>query len=154
MTDGIYQHAHKTDLNFFAHLQANPPNGERFNHHMGGYRQGRPSWMDKGFYPVQSNLIDGFENESNESALVVDIGGSVGHDLAEFQQKYPDAPGRLVLQDLPIVIGQITELDAKVERMAHDFYEEQPVKGELALLQILNQGQLSMPSMSGEETRC
>jgi hypothetical protein len=43
MVDGIYQYAHKTDLNFFQHLQANPPNGEQFNHHMGGYRQGRPS---------------------------------------------------------------------------------------------------------------
>lgn len=90
--------------------------------------------MDKGFYPVQANLIDGFENESEEAALIVDIGGSVGHDLAEFQMKYPDAPGRLVLQDLPVVIGQIVELDERVERMAYDFYEVQPVRGELALL--------------------
>jgi hypothetical protein len=44
-TDGPFQAAYKTDLNFFQYCQANPPWGEYFNHHMGGYRQGRPSWM-------------------------------------------------------------------------------------------------------------
>ena len=129
MTDGPYQYAYDTELNFFAYLQANPPYGEQFNYHMGGYRQGRPAWMDAGFYPVKENLIDGFDN-SQDSALLVDIGGSIGHDLQEFHRKHPDAPGRLVLQDLPAVIGQIVQLDEKVERMEYDFYTEQPVKGE------------------------
>jgi hypothetical protein len=93
---------------------------------MGGYRQGRPS-----FYPIQENLIAGFDNSSNEATLLVDIGGSLGHDCKEFLSKIPDAPGRIVLQDSPIVIGQITDLDAKVERMPYDFYEEQPIKGNI-----------------------
>jgi hypothetical protein len=45
------------------------------------------------------------------------------------RRKYPNAPGRLVLQDLPVVINAIQQLDPKIERMTHDFYTEQPVKG-------------------------
>ena len=133
MTDGPYQYAYDTELNFFEYLQAHPPYGEQFNYHMGGYRQGRPAWMDAGFYPVKENLIDGFE-DSQDSALLVDIGGSIGHDLQEFHQKHTEAPGRLVLQDLPAVIGQIVQLDDKVERMEYDFTTEQPVKGEQPVL--------------------
>ncbi|KFX96913.1 hypothetical protein V490_03071 [Pseudogymnoascus sp. VKM F-3557] len=127
-TDGNYQRAHNTSMDFFAHLQANPPAGERFNNLMGGYRQGRPSWMDKGFFPVRERLLDGFEG-GPDAALLVDIGGNVGHDLDEFRRKFPDSPGRLVLQDLQRVLDQIEELDSKIERCTYDFYEENPVKG-------------------------
>ncbi|RBQ66854.1 hypothetical protein FVER14953_13014 [Fusarium verticillioides] len=122
------QLGYKTEKTFFEHLHTNPPYGQLFHLHMGGYRQGRPSWMDAGFFPVQEKLIDGFE-KSDDSALLVDIGGSFGHDIGEFCRKFPDAPGRLVLQDLPVVIDQITSLDNKIERMKYDFYTEQPIKG-------------------------
>lgn len=95
---------------------------------MGGYHQGRPSWMDANFYPVQEKLVDGLST-AEDAALIVDIGGSVGHDLEEFYKKHRDIPGRLILQDLPIVIGQIVKLDDRIERMEYDFYTEQPVKG-------------------------
>ncbi len=126
VSDGPYQSAFNTSLNFFEWLQANPPYGMQFNHHMGGYRQGRPSWMDPDFYPVQERLLPGL---SPDDVLLVDIGGGLGHDLDEFRRKHPNAPGRLVLQDLPIVIDQVKTLDEKVERMAYDFHTEQPVVG-------------------------
>jgi hypothetical protein len=50
------------------------------------------------------------------------------------RRKYNDAPGRLVLQDLPVVIDAIKDLDPKIERMNHDFHTEQPVKGTSHLL--------------------
>lgn len=127
-TNGPYQFAYSTSLNFFAYLQANNPLGIQFNHHMGGYRLGRPSWMDKDFYPVQDLLAKGADT-SSDAVLLVDIGGSLGHDLEEFRRKHPDVPGRLVLQDLSVVIGQIEELHEKIEPMAHDFFTEQPIKG-------------------------
>ena len=114
----------------FEHLHANPPYGPQFNHHMGGYRQGRPSWMDKGFYPVRERLIEGFDS-APDAALLVDIGGGLGHDLDEFRRKHLDAPGRLILQDLGNVLGEIVELDSKIDRMEYDFHTEQPVKGKL-----------------------
>lgn len=127
--DGPYQDAYNTQLNFFAYLQSNPPFGPQFNHHMGGYRQGRPSWMDDGFFPVQERLIKGAKLNA-DSVFIVDIGGSIGHDVAEFAKKHPDAPGRLVLQDLPAVLGQIGSLDERIERMEYDFYTKQPITGE------------------------
>ncbi|KAF4972242.1 hypothetical protein FSARC_1139 [Fusarium sarcochroum] len=122
------QLGYKTEKTFFEHLHTNPPYGQMFHLHMGGYRQGRPSWMDPGFFPVQERLIDGLE-QSDDAALLVDVGGSFGHDIGEFHRKFSNAPGRLILQDLPVVIDQITKLDDKIERMKHDFYTEQPIKG-------------------------
>jgi hypothetical protein len=58
-------------------------------------------------------------------------GWSCFFKLMVCRTKYPDAPGRLILQDLPHVIDSIQELHPKVERMKHDFYTEQPVKGVL-----------------------
>ena len=80
---GPYQDAYKTKMNMFEYMTAHPPQGMQFNHHMGGYRQGRPSWMDAGFYPVEDRLIKGMDNYS-DAALLVDVGGSIGHDLQEF----------------------------------------------------------------------
>lgn len=120
---------YNTELNFFEHLH-NVGCGEQFNALMGGYHQGRKSWMDAGFYPVKERLVDGFDAVNKDAAMIVDIGGNLGHDLQEFGRKHPGVPGRLVLQDLPIIIGSIKDLDSKIERMEYDFYTEQPVKGE------------------------
>lgn len=83
--------------------------------------------MDVGFYDVPG-LINPV---INEDTLLVDIGGSVGHELSEFRRKWPDAPGRPVLQDLPEVIAQAKtmSLHSSIELMGHDFFTEQPVKG-------------------------
>ncbi|KAH6884397.1 S-adenosyl-L-methionine-dependent methyltransferase [Thelonectria olida] len=122
------QLGYKTKLNFFEHLHNNPPWGEQFHLHMGGYRQGRPSWMDAGFFPVEDRLIKGFE-ATEDAAFLVDLGGSFGHDLTEFNTKFPDVSGRLILQDLPVVIDQIQTLDEKIEKMKYDFFTPQPIKG-------------------------
>jgi hypothetical protein len=132
VANGPYQAAYNTPLNFFEWLQANQPYGMQFNHHMGGYRQGRPSWMDADFYPVQDRLVRGMDTTpAEDSVLLVDIGGGLGHDLSEFRRKHPTAPGRLVLQDLAIVTEQIKPgtLHDTVEVMAYDFHTEQPLVG-------------------------
>lgn len=98
---------------------------------MGGYRQGRPSWMDPDFYPVRERLLEGLDG-AEDAVLLVDIGGGLGHDLAEFRRKYPRSPGRLILQDVPAVIAQTgtaAGLDATIEPMVYDFHTEQPVVG-------------------------
>lgn len=97
---------------------------------MAGYRQGRPSWMDENFFPVKERLIKGAKAEDN-AALLVDIGGSIGHDIAEFARKHGNSAGRLVLQDLPAVLGQIDNLDERIERMSYDFFTKQPLAGKL-----------------------
>ena len=74
LSKSAFQYACDTDLNFFEFLHSHPPNGLHFDQFMTGYRQGRPAWMDAGFYPVEERLISGFEPKNND-ALMVDIGG-------------------------------------------------------------------------------
>ncbi|KAK1730003.1 O-methyltransferase [Colletotrichum acutatum] len=125
--EGPMQDVIGKDNNFFKHMMTNHPAGE-FQNHMAGYRQGRPSWMDDGFFPVSERLVKGADS-SPEAAFLVDIGGSIGHDLDEFCRKHPTAPGRHVLQDLEYVLSQTQKVDRKIEPMSYDFHTEQPVKG-------------------------
>lgn len=76
-----YQFAFNTSMNMFEYMEAHDPLGSQFNNHMSGYRQGRPSWMDPDFYPVEERL---FADMDTEGVLLVDVGGGQGHDLAEF----------------------------------------------------------------------
>ncbi|KAK6212654.1 hypothetical protein LQW54_005075 [Pestalotiopsis sp. IQ-011] len=122
------QRAYKTDLDMFQWLQT-IGYGESFNNHMRAYAQGRLRWMDPDVYPVAERLIAGADCESADAPFMVDIGGGVGHDLAAFRARHPSHPGRLVLQDLPQVIGQIRELDGEILRMEYDFHTPQPVRG-------------------------
>ncbi|TQN69426.1 O-methyltransferase [Colletotrichum shisoi] len=108
--------AYKTEMDTFA-WQQHLGYGTHFNHHMSGYRQGRVPWSAPSFYP------------SPEAPFLVDIGGSIGHDIVEFHRMHPETPGKLILQDLPVFIRQIEELDPAVTPMGHDFLTEQPVKG-------------------------
>ena len=83
--------------------------------------------MDHGFYPVKERL--GKDLKGSSETLIVDVGGSLGHDLAAFQANHPELPGRLVLQDLPALISQVDHTKPGIEPMTHDFLTPQPVKG-------------------------
>lgn len=124
----------RTDYHFFEFLNGKNPGypdlGTQFNNLMSAYHQGRPSWMDSGFYPVQESLIDGAKTGEGE-VFIVDVGGNKGHDLEEFKSKWPNAPGRLILQDQSHVLEEVESLDSTIEPMVHDFFTEQPVKGKL-----------------------
>ena len=119
---------HGTDLNFFQLVQQEPLTAKEFNNHMSMYAHGRARWMDDGFYPVRKQLIDG-AGIGDQDVLLVDIGGSFGHDLADFRRKWPNVPGRLVLQDLPEVVSSANGLHPSIEVMSHDFFTAQPIKG-------------------------
>lgn len=87
--------------------------------------------MDQEVYPVRESLIEGLEGgaDGEPPVLLVDIGGGYGHDLIEFQTKYPDPPGRLILQDLPRVLDKINDLPEGIELVPYDFNESQPIQG-------------------------
>lgn len=110
----------------FPWLIKDPPMMGNFNALMTGQRADRKQWFD--FFDVDDVLLKGAKNDPN-ATLLMDIGGGEGHDVAEFQRRYPDAPGKLILQDLPPVIDSIQDLTANVERQKHDFFQPQPIKG-------------------------
>ncbi|THC99181.1 hypothetical protein EYZ11_001356 [Aspergillus tanneri] len=127
MTTPRFGDSYPCILHFFEFLQANPAISSLFHNHMSTYHLGRPSWIDDGFYPIEERLIR-IASSSPEDVLIVDVGGSLGHDLSEFRRKFLQAPGRLVLQDLPTMLSQVENLDTDIELMAHDFFKVQPVK--------------------------
>ncbi|KAF9877752.1 hypothetical protein CkaCkLH20_04887 [Colletotrichum karsti] len=99
--------------------------GPQTNHHMGGYRQGRVPWMHPSLYPVEKTLFPDADT-SADAPLVVDVAGGLGHDIDEFKKTYPNHPGKLVLQDLPVVISDVKNIDPSIELMSHDFLTPQP----------------------------
>ncbi|KAI1305544.1 S-adenosyl-L-methionine-dependent methyltransferase [Xylaria venustula] len=127
--DTPYQVAHDTKLHWFDHLRSNPTHGQNFDDHMHGYLLGRPGWMDEGFYPVNERLFDGFDATNKDAVFLVDIAGGFGHYTEAFLSRFPDSPGRFILQDLPPVLKQIRHLHPRIEKMEYDFFTKQPVTG-------------------------
>ncbi|KAK7734306.1 hypothetical protein SLS53_007956 [Cytospora paraplurivora] len=127
LTDGPFQAAHKTQLPFFAWLDAHPPYLQVFNSYMSAYRAGRPSWVDPGFYPVADQPTKRFDPTISD-VILVDVGGGLGHDLEELKAKHPSLPGRLVLQDRAEVVASVSA-NGTFEATPHDFFTPQPVEG-------------------------
>ena len=93
----------------------------------------RKTWVDPGCFPVEHILVSGMNEDSN-AVILVDVGGGMGRDVKLFHQRFPHVPGRIVLQDAPIVIAEAqAELPTKIEAMVHDFFTPQPVKSKLLL---------------------
>ena len=127
--NGPFQFAHKTSLSAWDWGRERKDIGKAFNNHMAGYRIGRSSWMDKGVYPVKERLIKGMK-ANEKDVLLVDVGGGVGRDISEFRRKFPDAKGRLVLQEQVGLIETLRKRPEGIELMGHDFFKPQPIKGE------------------------
>lgn len=108
----------------------------------GGYMRGqleyRLDWTEvydlSGIVDGWSHDDDGDDNSSRSSVvhnkLLVDVGGSHGHDLDRVLARVPDLPaGCLVLQDLPNVLADAADVDERIVKMPYDFFEPQPVVG-------------------------
>lgn len=119
-----FQQAWKTPLHAFDWFGENPQHLAHFNDYMALRRQPEQTWLT--VYPV-SDEVQGWDARDNTRAIYVNIGGGIGHQCAQFKAKYPDLPGRVVLQDLPHTVAQALQTPG-VENMGHDFFEEQPVK--------------------------
>ena len=127
--DTAFHVAHHTTDHFMKFLAAKPDFRKAFQLYMTGFDEGRGSWMD--FFPVKENLGKGARDD--EAAIMfVDVGGGMGHEAVALKKRFPDLPGRFVVQDLPQVVAGLN-LDAEIESMAHDFFTVQPLQGELLL---------------------
>ena len=127
--DTAFHIAHHTTDHFIRFLATKPDIQRSFQTYMTGFNEGRSRWMD--IFPVKEQL--GTDTGDDQAAIMfVDIGGGMGHEAVALRKRFPELPGRFVVQDLPPVIsGQ--SLDAEVEFMAHDFFTPQPLKGKLFL---------------------
>ncbi|KAL9610190.1 MAG: hypothetical protein Q9167_005094 [Letrouitia subvulpina] len=129
-TDGAFQLGHKTTDHLFEWMSQRPEHLTNFQNLMAGYRAGQASWMDPGFYPIETNLVRGASSET-DSPFLVDVGGGKGHDLQRLWHKHPKLPGKLILQDLRGVIEEAkkADLNDQIQLMEHDFFTKQPISG-------------------------
>lgn len=122
----VFKKAFGQEYNAFSWMGTHPEDLEHFNGMMTAQRHQRRNWYD--LYPVQEKLIDGADPSA---PLLVDIGGASGYELATFKERFPNAQGELVLEDLPQTIESITNLDASIRKVSYDFFTEQPIQGKL-----------------------
>lgn len=125
----------------FNWLCQNPDALSRFNGYMEGQRADRLHWGD--WFPVREQILN-HPDLTAETPLIVDIGAGRGHDLIGFRQRFPDAPGKLILEDLSGVIdevhGSMDLAASKIDTQVFDFFNDiQPVQGESCRGHLKNQ---------------
>ena len=118
----VFQDAWKTELGAFEWFDHHPNNLDYFNQYMASRREGAETWLS--VYPVEAEA----KTWDSEALVYVNIGGSIGHQCAEFKAKYPQLPGRVINQDLSHSIDKALRTPG-VENMVHDFFQPQPIKG-------------------------
>lgn len=121
-TKTAFQVAFNTSLGSYAWFASHPTHLAQFNAYMALRREPDITWLS--VYPVATEAADW----SAEKSLYVNIGGGIGHQCAQFKEKYPTLQGRIVLQDLPHSVAQALRTPG-VENIAHDMFEPQPVLG-------------------------
>jgi len=133
--NGLFQYGIGTDKEAFEYWSTMPDVVDNFNTCMTGIRGSRPSWIE--WFPVRERILGLELTSAGSDVLLVDIAGGRGHDVQAFGRKFEDVQGRLVLQDLPAVIGDIQHLDDRVERLEYDFFTEQPIKGQYTCVVVV-----------------
>jgi hypothetical protein len=78
-------------------------------------------------YPIAERLVDGYDSNTSP-VMFVDVGGGYGQKAIALRHDFPQLPGRVVVQDLPMTIERAPKADG-IEFMTHDFFTEQPIKG-------------------------
>ena len=118
----VFQDALKTDDPVFLWYPKNPEMFAYFNIHMASRREAMTTWLD--VYPVEQET----KGWNPDAPVFVDVAGGIGHQCAELKAKYPNLPGRVVLQELPHCIDQAVPTPG-VENVVHDIFTPQPLKG-------------------------
>ncbi|KAI8241487.1 hypothetical protein K4K55_012325 [Colletotrichum sp. SAR 10_96] len=115
-----FQCAHGWDGDLWSYYQAHPKEEEEFSIIQQSIAAQQPAWTD--IYPADL-LLD----TNPDTPLLVDIGGSTGHDILKFHDLYPEKASRVYLEDLRSVIEQ-AELPSGMNKVAYDFFKPQPIK--------------------------
>jgi len=118
----VHQDAWKTSVDAFTWLSQHPKNFSDFNLYMATQRRTAPTWLSE--YPLEAEIRGWVPRKP----LFVDVGGGIGHQCVELIVRYPELPGRIVLQDLAHCIDEALQSPG-LDVMVHDMYGPQPIKG-------------------------
>ncbi|KAF2837272.1 o-methyltransferas-like protein [Patellaria atrata CBS 101060] len=121
-----YTFAHRTDgETMWEHMAHFPDREKMFN--FGMQAQTAATNWTIAIYPWVEALKD--LESTEDSILVVDVGGGKGHASKQIRQFLGEKKGKVILQDRPSVIADISEELPGVERMGYDFFTPQPIQG-------------------------
>ncbi|KAL0257106.1 hypothetical protein SLS55_007916 [Diplodia seriata] len=127
-TNTPYTFAHRTGgKEVWTHIAQFPDRQSNSNRAMKA--QAFDSVWSIGLYPFAEKLAElSSHTDSDETPLVVDVGGGAGHTSKTIRELCAGVKGRVVLQDLAEVVKDAPIVDGVVS-VAHDFFAPQPVKG-------------------------
>lgn len=109
--------------NYFDYLAT--PGNERIAKAFNTTMEMKKSQADHCFitsYPARERL----RIDDPQRVVLVDVGGNLGHQVRKFQETFPGMNGRYVLEDLPEVVAQVTDLPPSTTKVGHDFFTPQP----------------------------
>ncbi|OTA81647.1 hypothetical protein M434DRAFT_25216 [Hypoxylon sp. CO27-5] len=112
--------ANETNDPFYVEIYKDPERARRFRGAMSAFT------TDPGYDPV--HMVEIFPWNSLGRGTIVHVGGSDGDVAFAMARVFPNL--RLIVQDWPEPIAKLKEQPGlRVEFMAHNIFEEQPVKG-------------------------
>lgn len=108
---------------FYTWMDTHPVQQRAFHNFMKEQFASLPTWLD-----VVSFATEFAQDSQPDDVVFVDVGGGNGSQCAALRRSLPELRGRVVLQDHSYVLEKALEVKG-MEKMPHDFFTEQPVKG-------------------------
>lgn len=124
-TKAVHQLTYDTDMHRFEWMKAHPEHIVILDNYMASNRL-TTTGMES--FPFEDEVpYFGKGNQQDPStALLVDVGGSRGQMCRVFKDRFPELPGRVIVQDLPNTVASPGD---GIEAMPYNFFTPQPVKG-------------------------
>ncbi|UNI24538.1 hypothetical protein JDV02_010274 [Purpureocillium takamizusanense] len=124
--NGIFQKAFGTDLACYEYLALDTKLQGQFQDSMALHSPTSGDWLSA----LPGHLVEETPALEHDPVLFVDIGGGMGHQSIRLRERYPNAIGRVILQDMQVTIDRISKpMPHGVEAMVHGLFDPQPVKG-------------------------
>lgn len=121
-----YCFAHQTgNKTMWQHIGQYPERLATFNFGMGAQSEAA-AWTAK-IFPFKSELSQ--NKTDDDTVLLIDIGGGKGHITKQIKELVGDIKGRIILQERPEVISEISDPLPGVDVMEYDFFTPEPVEG-------------------------
>lgn len=120
-----------TDSKPYEYLAENPWALKLAQAHMRIHWEGRPVFFDALDFGKRFG-----QDTDGSTVLFVDVGGSTGSQSLALRERYPNLPGRVLLQDRPEVVEQAKSQlpsSANIEAEVYNIFTPQPIKGMINL---------------------
>ncbi|KAL5366153.1 S-adenosyl-L-methionine-dependent methyltransferase [Aspergillus floccosus] len=115
-----FQQAFNFEGDFFSFLDTHRDKLVMYNRHMQLQKNSPTDW------PKLLSVVKEVESTSPDELFFSDVGGGSGYQVEELRNRYPEAKGRFILQDLGHVIGMAGEIPG-VEKFCYNIFEPQHI---------------------------